>query len=224
NGTGGETDGNDELHGGDGNDTIQAQNGNDSLYGDDGDDTLAGAVGHDVLDGGAGNDVLKGDYGNDTLTGGTGDDAFTYNNANEYGDVIMDFEQNADNDALDYNIANLVANNGTAVDTSGATVNTLSGSQTGGTHVYLVQTTASGSTAANAVTAINSAADGTFAAQNAADALLFAVYDGTDTHLWFADFSLNTNSTALESGDFSLVATLSGIDVTSGELVAGDFM
>ncbi len=97
-------DGNDNIYGGGDRDTLLGGNGNDIIMGDcdSSDNSLyfcwdaqnykntAGA--DDVIDGGAGEDIVIGDEGLDTLTGGSGQDTFVYENIDEIGDIITDFE------------------------------------------------------------------------------------------------------------------------------------
>ena len=98
-------DGNDSLYGGSGYDNLYGQAGNDLLdlgagdiygnggYGDGGagDDQLLGGDGSDNLQGGDGNDLITGGMNSDWLTGGDGSDIFYYQNPNEGGDHITDF-------------------------------------------------------------------------------------------------------------------------------------
>ena len=110
---------NDNLNGGDGNDSLYGGTGYDNLYGGagndlldlgDGDgygnggyadggagnDQLLGGDGSDNLQGGDGNDLINGGMNSDWLTGGDGSDIFRYQNPNEGGDVITDFNGNFD--------------------------------------------------------------------------------------------------------------------------------
>ncbi|BAG04636.1 hemolysin-type calcium-binding region protein [Microcystis aeruginosa NIES-843] len=84
-------DGNDVLSGGEGADTLIGGNGNDTLNGGNGFDSLIGGDGNDIISGIGGADTLIGGLGSDTLTGGNGNDRFVYNNPNEGGDLIADF-------------------------------------------------------------------------------------------------------------------------------------
>ena len=111
--------GNDNLYGGDGNDSLYGGAGYDYLYGEagndlldlgDGDgngnggyadggagnDQLFGGAGYDNLQGGDGNDLINGGMNSDWLTGGDGSDIFRYQNPNEGGDVITDFNGDFD--------------------------------------------------------------------------------------------------------------------------------
>jgi Ca2+-binding RTX toxin-like protein len=111
--------GNDNPYGGDGNDSLYGSAGYDILYGqagndlldlgdgDDngnggyadggaGDDQLLGGDGSDNLLGGDGNDLITGGMNSDWLTGGDGSDIFRYQNPNEGGDVITDFNGDFD--------------------------------------------------------------------------------------------------------------------------------
>jgi Ca2+-binding RTX toxin-like protein len=65
-----------------------------TLNGDQGDDTLWGGTSNDSLNGGAGYDLLMGGLGIDTLAGGAGTDLYRFNNLNEGGDILADFEAN----------------------------------------------------------------------------------------------------------------------------------
>ena len=82
----------DILNGGQGNDLIDGSDGDDILTGGQGDDSLYGRAGQDRLRGSSGNDMLVGGLGDDLLWGGQGSDTFTYNQVNEFGDTIFDFE------------------------------------------------------------------------------------------------------------------------------------
>ena len=89
-------DGNDFLSGGEGADTLIGGNGNDTLNGGNGFDSLIGGDGNDIITGIGGADTLIGGLGSDTLTGGNGNDRFVYNNPNEGGDLITDFNISQD--------------------------------------------------------------------------------------------------------------------------------
>ena len=89
-------DGNDFLSGGEGADTLIGGNGNDTLDGGNGFDSLIGGDGNDRITGIGGADTLIGGLGSDTLTGGNGNDRFVYNNPNEGGDLIADFNISQD--------------------------------------------------------------------------------------------------------------------------------
>ncbi|MEL7510408.1 MAG: Ig-like domain-containing protein, partial [Cyanobacteria bacterium J06554_1] len=82
----------DVLNGGEGDDLIDGGDGDDLLTGGLGNDSLYGRAGQDRLRGSSGNDVLVGGVGDDLLWGGQGSDTFTYNQVNEFGDTIFDFE------------------------------------------------------------------------------------------------------------------------------------
>lgn len=114
--------GDDELHGNNGLDSIIGGDGNDEIYGGGDSDILLGGNGNDIIigdcdnnydplyfcwddlnyketagvgdliDGGDGDDIIIGDEGIDTLTGGLGQDTFVYENIDEIGDIIIDFE------------------------------------------------------------------------------------------------------------------------------------
>ncbi|MDH5722395.1 MAG: right-handed parallel beta-helix repeat-containing protein [Alphaproteobacteria bacterium] len=73
------------------NNTLEAGAGDDTLKGRAGDDTLIGGAGDDYLEGNAGNDILIGGEGHDKLKGSSGIDSFVFNNLNEAGDVVVDF-------------------------------------------------------------------------------------------------------------------------------------
>jgi len=66
--------GRDTLHGGTGNDSLYGGNGRDLLFGDEGNDLLSGGNGRDTLFGGLGDDTLLGGAGNDVLWGDGGSD------------------------------------------------------------------------------------------------------------------------------------------------------
>lgn len=95
------TPGNDILRGKRGNDVVDGKRGNDRLFGGEGNDLLIGRDGRDELVGGNGDDTLRGGKrgdiliggrGADVLSGGQGIDMFVYNNLNDAGDIITDFE------------------------------------------------------------------------------------------------------------------------------------
>ena len=102
--------GNDSLYGGADYDNLYGQAGNDLLdlgdgdgdgnggdaHGGAGDDQLLGGDGSDDLLGGDGNDLITGGMNSDFLTGGDGSDIFRYQNPNEGGDWITDFNGNFD--------------------------------------------------------------------------------------------------------------------------------
>jgi Ca2+-binding RTX toxin-like protein len=91
--------GNDTLYGGEGRDFLsgaprmnpETDTGSDALYGLGGDDDLYGYGNTDGLFGGDGDDLINGGLGGDYLVGGDGRDIFRYQNANEGGDLIIDF-------------------------------------------------------------------------------------------------------------------------------------
>jgi len=89
-------DGNDFLSGGEGADTLIGGNGNDTLDGGNGFDSLIGGDGNDRITGIGGADTLIGGLGSDTLNGANGNDRFVYNNPNEGGDLIADFNISQD--------------------------------------------------------------------------------------------------------------------------------
>ena len=66
-------------------------------------DRLDGGQGNDTLTGGNGTSIMIGGLGADTLNGGAGADRFTYNGANEGGDVINGFQQGTDKIVLSWN-------------------------------------------------------------------------------------------------------------------------
>ncbi|OUC14109.1 MAG: hypothetical protein B0A82_13910 [Alkalinema sp. CACIAM 70d] len=87
------------INSGNGNDTIDATKLTSTTIavtfnGGLGNDILQGSSRNDFLNGGEGNDLLFGGLGADTLTGGAGFDRFRFNNPNEGGDFITDFEAN----------------------------------------------------------------------------------------------------------------------------------
>jgi Ca2+-binding RTX toxin-like protein len=106
--------GSDNLYGGDGNDSLYGGAGYDYLYGEagndllnlgDGDgfadggadnDQLLGGDGYNTLQGGGGDDLINGGLNSDYLIGGDGSDTFSYQNANEGGDFITDFNGSYD--------------------------------------------------------------------------------------------------------------------------------
>ncbi|WP_462326063.1 Ig-like domain-containing protein [Desulfoplanes sp.] len=83
-----------------GGDYLYGEGGADILFGGEGDDFLYGGAGNDFLEGNAGNDELTGGAGIDHLTGGAGSDRFAYIYAEDFGDIIHDF--NHDDDTLQF--------------------------------------------------------------------------------------------------------------------------
>lgn len=69
-------------------------------------DTLIGGAGDDYMNGGIGNDILLGGEGADTLYGDQGADIFLFQTIADAGDIITDFEQGEDGDAV--NITDLL--------------------------------------------------------------------------------------------------------------------
>lgn len=65
-----------------------------------GNDIINGGAGDDIIFGQEGNDRITGGLGKDLLHGGSGADTFVYNNTNEGGDTILDFDA-AEGDVLD---------------------------------------------------------------------------------------------------------------------------
>jgi predicted chitinase len=88
--------GNDRLDGKNGNDRLLGNKGNDVLLGGNGRDWLLGGEGNDTLIGGSGDDIVEGGVGKDVLTGNQGRDLFVFNSLVEGGDIITDFDGNAD--------------------------------------------------------------------------------------------------------------------------------
>jgi Ca2+-binding RTX toxin-like protein len=84
------------IRAGAGNDLIRTGAGRDNLQGGDGDDTLEGGDGEDVLNGGFGDDLIIGGTSGDWLSGGDGSDRFFYQNSNDGGDTITDFQLDHD--------------------------------------------------------------------------------------------------------------------------------
>ncbi len=106
------------LYAGDGNDAIKGNRlgnqvigarGNDALFGKDGSDDVDGGAGRDRLFGDGGRDTLHGGDGADTLAGGAGSDRLIGNGGDDRfdfgtglgGDVVLDFNHNADVLAFD---------------------------------------------------------------------------------------------------------------------------
>jgi hypothetical protein len=94
-----------------GNNALDETNNGETLNGTSGDDYLQGQQGNDTLNGGAGNDSLAGGEGKDWLSGGTGSDRFVYNNLQEGGDTIVDFEASSDTIDLHRIFKNSIYNN-----------------------------------------------------------------------------------------------------------------
>ena len=83
--------GNDQLFGGDGRDLMRGLPGKDQLDGGEGNDFLDGGSSNDRLGGGGGDDVLLGGSGADQIAGGDGRDTFTWQNAKQGRDTILDY-------------------------------------------------------------------------------------------------------------------------------------
>jgi len=79
-----------------GRDFLRGRQGADTLAGGDGNDRLHGNGDGDLLAGGESNDRLIGGHGADTLAGGQGDDVFRYRNADQGGDLVLDFATGTD--------------------------------------------------------------------------------------------------------------------------------
>jgi Ca2+-binding RTX toxin-like protein len=150
--------GDDFIDGGTGNDTLLGGDGNDTLLGDAGDDSLDGGAGNDSLDGGEGNDTLVGGAGNDTINSGNGNDSVLAGDGNDRvdagaGDDTVEggagddsILAGAGNDSVNAGIGNDTVNGGPgddtldggsgvdlldySDDTSGVTVNLLTGTAT----------------------------------------------------------------------------------------------
>jgi len=195
--------------------------------------TISGGAGQDVLTGSQAADIITGGEGADTITGGIGADTIILTESSSaaddivigtttaFGDKIIGFTSATDD--IDYNVANLNANNGGAVGGAAAVISALNGSQTTGTHIYIVDATytATGTTAATALVAIEAAAGGTYTAENAADYTLFAVKDSDGSiRIWAADVNSSVADTAITADELTLVAVLSG----TSTVVAGDFI
>jgi len=80
--------------------TIRSGRGNDeirtgakgTLYGGDGNDSLYGGAGFDYLYGDDGDDLINGGMNTDRLEGGKGSDIFSYQDPNEGGDEISNYD------------------------------------------------------------------------------------------------------------------------------------
>jgi hypothetical protein len=84
------------LTGTSGANTLTGGLGDDIIRGQGGDDVIRGGDGRDQLWGDDGNDYLTGGRGADTLYGGNGSDTFVFNNLNEAGDTIVNFQRSDD--------------------------------------------------------------------------------------------------------------------------------
>ena len=62
--------------------------------------TLSGRGGDDIIEGGGGNDTLYGGLGSNRLTGGAGADTFIFDLQAGHHQVVTDFGQSGDHDAL----------------------------------------------------------------------------------------------------------------------------
>jgi len=107
--------------------TIPATSGDDTITGTGtgGTDLIDGQAGNDTIDGGGGADLLTGGSGNDVIHGGDGDDVITGGPGNDVIDGGLDSDTASYADAPSAVTVSLLA--GTAQDTHGAGVDTLTG-------------------------------------------------------------------------------------------------
>lgn len=195
--------GSDTVNGDAGNDLIAGESGNDLLHGDAGDDYLLGGGGDDVLLGGegidqlvgdAGNDRLDGGAGSDLLAGGGGDDLYLVDDASDV--VVEEIEAGSDtvqssvDTALSDNVENLILS-GNALNGSGnAANNHITGNVSGDNHLIgnagddtLVGGTGNdllnGGTGADRM--LGGIGDDTYVVDNADDAVVEIVGEGSDT-------------------------------------------
>lgn len=91
----------DDITGSIGGNELDGADGDDTISGGDGFDTLLGGKGNDDLTGGSGEDTLLGGLGSDILSGGVDADTFLWNELDEAGDTITDFQSGVGADRLD---------------------------------------------------------------------------------------------------------------------------
>ena len=168
-----------------------------------------------VIIGGKGNDVITaGGQGADTFTLGTGLDVLNYTHINQFGDTYTDFTSPLAVDTIQF--INGMLLNGTPV----STLESITSSGTIGANTVFLEITDSVSsgaadTAAEVVTAMTNL---TYTNIVAADSIIIALNDGTDTYLWNY---IEAATAKAQAGELTMVAKLTGVtDVTDGDFVS----
>ena len=176
--------------------------------------TLSGTNNADTLSGQGGGDVFFGGDGNDTLNLGASDgaaDVVQYTAISHFGtagDTINQFEAGSGSDTIDF--ASALLSNGTSSTTLAAFTNTNDTVGVNDIFVALGGANFTSSTAGMAVgaAAVISALDTSNLVGT--DKIVFAMDDGTDTHLWYFQENGTTTNDA-ETTELIKIATISGL-------------
>jgi Ca2+-binding RTX toxin-like protein len=195
----------DTLHGTVVSDSIHGQAGNDSLAGNGGTDTLFGDAGDDVLDGGA---------GADTMVGGAGNDTYMVDNA---ADVVIE-NVGEGTDTINASVSYSLPANVEILVLTGA--GTIAGTANSGSNTIV------GNSAANVLdggvgadTMSGGAGDDIYMVDNAADAVIENVGEGTDTIYAAVSYSLPAN---VESLVLTGAGTITGTGNSGGNTIVGN--
>jgi len=207
-------------------DTVTAGGGILSATGGAGDDTITGGAYADILVGGVGADTINGGGLGDNIDAGAGIDDIDLGAADGGSDTVqVDFATSANRDLIENftvgatngdiiqtdtntdatEAITAAADVGTITATGNLTVNTNFG-------VVLLANNLSGTfDAANSLTGTNliSALGGTITVANAAEKVLFAIDNGTDTGIYFG--SAGASNTGIVASELALIAVLEGV-------------
>ena len=187
--------------------------------------TLNGTSNADTLSGQGGADTFSGGNGNDTLNLGASDgaaDVVKYTAIGHFGtagDTINQFESGGGSDTID--LAAALLSNGTSSTTLAAFTNT---TDTVGANDIFIELGGANFTSTTTGTAAGAAA--VISALNTSnlvgtDKVVFAMDDGTDTHLWYFQENGTTTNDA-ETAELVKIATISSLSDAAG-FSDGDF-
>lgn len=201
--------GDDYIDGGRGNDFLYGNGGNDVIYGGIGADIIDGGSGNDVIDGGAWDDVIDGGAGADTMIGGLGNDSFVVDDA---GDVVVEIASvdggiDTVTSSISFSLANAAQASGFIERLTLSGTGTING--TGNNLDNIIR----GNGAANTLNGLLGAdqligglGDDRYFVDNAADKVIEAADQGTDTVLASINYVLEAGqhiealATTLQAG------------------------
>ena len=210
--TGGSQD--DVLVGDAGNDTLYGAAGNDSIWGGGSDDKLFGGAGVDQLFGDGGNDFLDGGAGADIMSGGTGNDTYRADDASDV--IIEKLGEGIDtvlasaSYVLSANIENLILTGSANISGTG---NDLKNALTGNSGDNFLD----GGVGADTMT--GGLGNDTYAVDNATDAVIEKLGEGTDLVQASVSFVLGANA---ENLTLTGAANLSGTGNELNNVITGN--
>jgi trimeric autotransporter adhesin len=180
-----------------GDDTVNAGAGDDTVIGGDGNDTLNGEAGNDTLSGNAGNDTINGGLDADAMAGGSGNDTYVVDNA---GDLVTenlsegtDLVQSSITYTLTDNAENLTLTGTANIAGTGNVLNNVIIGNTGANALYGLEgnDTLDGGTGAD--TLVGGSGNDTYVVDNAADAVVENLDEGTDLVQAGVTYTLSAN-------------------------------